>query len=128
MKLFKLGFLFVTLLILIHNSVAQDFGILEPSAEILETGFDNRSLAMGKTTTITSRTCESCRAHCRSGFQQRQKFLVGRFGTLRDMGAGQCGGVEIFRKPHTREYFDDLPLQYGPWLFHEKIGAKSEDV
>ena len=41
MKLFKLGFLFVTLLILIHNSVAQDFGILEPSAEILETGFDN---------------------------------------------------------------------------------------
>lgn len=56
MKLFKLGYLFVTLLILIPNSMAQDFGILEPSAEALETGFDNRSLAMGKTTTITSRS------------------------------------------------------------------------
>ncbi len=56
MKFFKLGCLFVTLLILVHNSVAQDFGILEPSGEVLETGFDNRSLAMGKTTTTTSRT------------------------------------------------------------------------
>ena len=56
MKLFKLGLLFATLLILIHNSRAQDFGILEPSGEIIETGFDNRSLAMGKTTSITSRS------------------------------------------------------------------------
>ena len=56
MKLFKLGYLCVTLLILVHNSMAQDFGILEPSGEIIETGFDNRSLAMGKTTTITSRS------------------------------------------------------------------------
>ena len=49
--------------------MAQDFGILReyeilsrtqeglpPSTEIIETGFDNRSLAMGKTTTITSRS------------------------------------------------------------------------
>ena len=56
MKLFKLGYLFVTLLILVHNGLAQDFGILEPSGEVLETGFDNRSLAMGKTTTTTSRS------------------------------------------------------------------------
>lgn len=56
MKFIKLGYLFVTFLILVHNSVAQDFGILEPSGEVLETGFDNRSLAMGKTTTTTSRS------------------------------------------------------------------------
>ena len=42
------------LLILTHNSMAENFGVLEPSGEIIETGFDNRSIAMGKTTTITS--------------------------------------------------------------------------
>ncbi len=36
--------------------MAQEFGILTPSREIIETGFDNRSLAMGKTTTITSQS------------------------------------------------------------------------
>ncbi len=56
MKLFKLGFWSIILCILIHNSTAQDFGILEPSGGVIETGFDNRSLAMGKTTTITSRS------------------------------------------------------------------------
>ena len=56
MKLFKLGYLFVTLLIFVHNVIAQDFGILEPSGEVIETGIDNRSIAMGKTTTTTSRT------------------------------------------------------------------------
>lgn len=56
MKLFKLGFWIIILCILINNSMAQDFGILTPSGEVLETGFDNRSLAMGKTTTTTSRS------------------------------------------------------------------------
>lgn len=69
MKLFKLGFWIIIVCILINNSIAQDFGIsreyeilsriqtgLPPSMEIIETGFDNRSLAMGKTTTITSRS------------------------------------------------------------------------
>lgn len=56
MKLFKLGYLFVTLLIFVHNSLAQDFGILEPSGEVLETGIDNRSIAMGRTTTTTSQS------------------------------------------------------------------------
>ena len=55
MKLFKLGFWNLIVCILIHNGMAQEFGILEPSSEIIETGFDNRSLAMGKTTTITSK-------------------------------------------------------------------------
>ena len=61
MKLFKFGFWSLIVCILIHNSIAQDFGILEPSGEVLETGFDNRSLAMGKTTTITleKRQCQS---------------------------------------------------------------------
>ena len=56
MKLFKLGFWSIIVCILINNSIAQEFGILTPSREIIETGFDNRSLAMGKTTTITSRS------------------------------------------------------------------------
>ena len=47
---------FVTLLILVHYSSAENLGILEPSAEIIETGLDNRSLAMGKTPTTTSRS------------------------------------------------------------------------
>ena len=44
------------LLVLINSGVAQDFSILEPSAEILETVFDNRSLAMGKTAATTARS------------------------------------------------------------------------
>ena len=56
MKLFKLGYLFVTLLVFIHNGMAQDYGILEPSGEVLETGIDNRSIAMGRTTTTTSQS------------------------------------------------------------------------
>ncbi len=56
MKVFKLGFWIVILCILINNAIAQNFGILTPSGEVIETGFDNRSLAMGKTTTTTSRS------------------------------------------------------------------------
>ena len=56
MKLLQLGFLSITLLVLISNGAAQDFGILEPSAEIIETVFDNRSLAMGKTAVTTARS------------------------------------------------------------------------
>ena len=59
MKLFNFGYLFVTLLFLVHNGFAQDFGILEPSTETIETGLDNRSLAMGKTTATTSRSCNA---------------------------------------------------------------------
>lgn len=54
MKLLQLGFLGITLLVLISNGAAQDFNILVPGAEIIETGFDNRSLAMGKTTITTA--------------------------------------------------------------------------
>lgn len=36
--------------------MAQNIELFHPSREIIETGFDNRSLAMGKTTTITSRS------------------------------------------------------------------------
>ena len=55
MKLLQYGFLCITSLVLISNGAAQDFSILAPSAEIIETGFDNRSLAMGKTAITTAR-------------------------------------------------------------------------
>lgn len=55
MKLLQFGFLGITLFVLIGNGAAQDFSILGPSAEIIETGFDNRSLAMGRTTITTAR-------------------------------------------------------------------------
>ncbi len=56
MKYAKIGFWIIILCAYINNSIAQDFGILEPSGEVMETGLDNRSLAMGKTTTTTSRS------------------------------------------------------------------------
>ena len=56
MKFFKIGFWIFILCIFISNSIAQEFRILEPSGEVMETGIDNRSLAMGKTTTTTSRS------------------------------------------------------------------------
>ena len=55
MKLRQLGFLCITLLCLIPNAIAQGFGILEPSKEILEPVFDNRSIAMGNTAITTPR-------------------------------------------------------------------------
>ena len=55
MKLLQLGFLCITLLILINNVMAQDFEILRPSNEIIGIGFDNRSIAMGNTAITTAR-------------------------------------------------------------------------
>ena len=55
MKLLKFGFFTIALLALINNGIAQDFSILEPSSEIIETVFDNRSMAMGKTAITTAR-------------------------------------------------------------------------
>ncbi len=67
MKLHKFGLMCIALLVLIHNGVAQDFeiqyfgihdlnisGILAPSREIIETVYDNRSIAMGKTAITTA--------------------------------------------------------------------------
>ena len=55
MKLLQLMCLGITLFVLIDNTVAQTLGILDPSTEIIETGFDNRSMAMGKTAITTAR-------------------------------------------------------------------------
>ena len=57
MKLLQRGFGSITLLILIliNNAIAVDFKILAPSGDIIETGFDNRSIAMGKTAITTAR-------------------------------------------------------------------------
>lgn len=57
MKFFNLGFCIFILCIFINNSIAQEYEfLLAPSREVMETGLDNRSLAMGKTTTTTSRS------------------------------------------------------------------------
>ena len=55
MKLLQLVFWGITLLFLINTTMAQDFEILEPSKEIIGIGFDNRSIAMGKTAITTAR-------------------------------------------------------------------------
>ncbi len=55
MKLRQFGFLCLILCLSITNAIAQDFGILAPSGDILETVFDHRSIAMGNTAVITPR-------------------------------------------------------------------------
>lgn len=58
MKLLQLGFLGIISLILINNGMAQvsgGLGVFTPSEETVETPFDNRSIAMGKTTITTAR-------------------------------------------------------------------------
>ena len=40
--------------ILIYNANAQDFSVLSPSTEIIETVYDNRSIGMGKTAITTA--------------------------------------------------------------------------
>ena len=58
MKLLQLMCLGVTLCVLIHNAIGQDFQDyqgLYPSLEIIEPQFDNRSIAMGKTAITTAR-------------------------------------------------------------------------
>ncbi len=42
------------ILILINNGIAQDFEILAPSTEIIDTVLDNRSIAMGNTVITTA--------------------------------------------------------------------------
>ena len=54
MKKLKLGLLCISLFVLINNGMAQDFEILAPSTEIIETVYDNRSIAMGKTAITTA--------------------------------------------------------------------------
>ena len=55
MKLFKIGLLGISLFVLINNGLTINVGIYEPSLEIIEPVYDNRSIAMGKTTTTTAR-------------------------------------------------------------------------
>ena len=50
----KLGLLCISLFVLINNGMAQDFEILAPSKEIIETVYDNRSIGMGKTAITTA--------------------------------------------------------------------------
>lgn len=55
MKLFKTGLLGISLFVLINNGFTLQVGIDEPSMEIIEPIYDNRSIAMGKTATATAR-------------------------------------------------------------------------
>ncbi len=55
MKLFKIGLLGISLFVLINNGFTLQVGIYEPSMEIIEPIYDNRSIAMGKTATTTAR-------------------------------------------------------------------------
>ena len=55
MKLLQLVFCGTALLALINNAMAEDFEILAPRNEIIGIGFDNRSIAMGKTAITTAR-------------------------------------------------------------------------
>ena len=55
MKLCQFAFFCIVLLFLITHAMAQDFSILEPSGEIIEPVFDNRSIAMGNTAITTPR-------------------------------------------------------------------------
>ena len=100
MKLFKLGFWGIILCILIHNSTAQDFGILEPSGEVIETGFDNRSLAMGKTTTITSRNGSAIFSNpaILSTFSKSQVQVGGKllYGTITNEAALEDNSYESY--------------------------------
>ncbi len=53
MKILQSVFSCIIFLVFISNAMAQDFSILEPSGELIETGFDDRSIAMGKTSITT---------------------------------------------------------------------------
>lgn len=55
MRLRQLVFFCTVLLFFITPAMAQDFSILEPSREIIEPVFDNRSIAMGNTAITTPR-------------------------------------------------------------------------
>ena len=54
MKRIRVGLFCVFLLVQINNCFAQNFDIIEPSTEILETVYDNRSIGMGKTAITTA--------------------------------------------------------------------------
>ena len=100
MKLLQLGFLGITLFILISNGAAQDFSILGPSVEIIETGFDNRSLAMGKTAITTARGSSAIFSNpsILATFSEPQVQVGGKllYGTVKDETATAGGFYDSY--------------------------------
>ena len=100
MKLLRHGFLYITLLIFINNGMAQDFKILEPSGEIIETGFDNRSIAMGNTAITTARGSSAIFSNSSilATFSEPQVQVGGKFlyGTIKDETATADGFLDSY--------------------------------
>ena len=107
MKLLKLGFLSISLLTFINNAVAQGFSILGPSSEIIETVFDNRSIAMGKTAVTTARSSSAIFSNpsILATFSEPQVQLGGKlfYGTITSEVANEWD-------------FDSYESRYQPFL------------
>ena len=104
MKLLQHGILCITLLVLISNGAAQDFGILVPSAEILETVFDNRSLAMGKTAVTTARSSSAIFSNpsILATFSESQIQVGGKlfYGTITSEIANESDSYESYESKY----------------------------
>ena len=135
------------ILVLINSSVAQDFSILEPSTEIIETVFDNRSLAMGKTAATTARSSSAIFSNpsILATFSEPQIQLGGKlfYGTITSEVANESDHYESYESSYqpfpNRSYFafavpyrlpdTQLKLVFGlGYQRNERIRAESEAV
>ena len=100
MKLLQHGILCITLLIFTNNAMAQGFSTLEPSTDIIETGFDNRSLAMGKTAVTTARGSSAIFTNpsILATFSEPQVQVGGKglYGTIKNERATAGGSLDSY--------------------------------
>ena len=109
----KILIVFFLILVLINSGVAQDFSILEPSSEILETVFDNRSLAMGKTAVTTARSSSAIFSNpsILATFSEAQIQLGGKlfYGTITSEVANESDRYQSYESSYqpfpNRSYF-----------------------
>lgn len=147
MKLLQLGFLCITLLVCVNNGIAQDFGILEPSSEIIETVFDNRSLAMGKTAVTTAKGSSAIFSNpsILATFSEPQIQVGGKlfYGTITSEVANESDRFESYESKYqpflNRSYFafavpyrlpdTQLKLVFGlGYQRNEGVRAESEAI
>ena len=100
MKLLQSVFSCIILLVFISNTMAQDFSILGPSSELIETGFDNRSIAMGKTSITTARGSSAIFTNpsILATFSDPQVQVGGKllYGTIKDETATAGGSLDSY--------------------------------
>lgn len=124
MSFFKIGLLGIFLFVLINNGLTINVGIYEPSMEIIEPVYDNRSIAMGKTSTTTARGSSTIFSNpaILGSFSDPQIQIGGKifYGTIGNESSNYLGlsAYESKYPAHLSRSFFALTL---PYEYNDKL-------